>query len=109
MSFSKRMDRVKASGIRAVQKRIASKPEVISFAAGLPDPNLYPLDDYKAALDSLMAERARPAFSYGLTKGYGPLLDLLVRRMKEKEGVECTKDNLCILSGSCRAWGAPGR
>ena len=90
MSFSKRMDRVKASGIRAVQKRIASKPEVISFAAGLPDPNLYPLDDYKAALDSLMAERARPAFSYGLTKGYGPLLDLLVRRMREKEGVECT-------------------
>ena len=105
MSFSKRMDRVKASGIRAVQKRIASKPEVISFAAGLPDPNLYPLDDYKAALDSLMAERARPAFSYGLTKGYGPLLDLLVRRMREKEGVECTKDNLCILSGSQQGLG----
>ena len=60
---------------------------------------------FRSALDNLMAERARPAFSYGLTRGYGPLLDLLVKRMKEKEGVVCTKDNLCILSGSQQGLG----
>ena len=56
MSFSLRMDRVKASAIRAVQKRIASKPGVISFAAGLPDPALYPLADITEATDRLLAQ-----------------------------------------------------
>ncbi|MCD8097304.1 MAG: PLP-dependent aminotransferase family protein [Lachnospiraceae bacterium] len=100
MSFSIRMSRTKASGIRAVQKKIALKPDVISFAAGLPDPNLYPLEDLKTATDLLMDNDGRKAFSYGLTKGYGPLIDILVKRMKAKEGVECTRDNIAIISGS---------
>ena len=100
MSFSLRMDRVKASAIRAVQKRIASKPGVISFAAGLPDPALYPLADITEATDRLLAQEGRKALSYGLTKGYGPLLELLVQRMKDKEGVECGLENLTITSGS---------
>lgn len=100
MSFSIRMDRVKASAIRAVQKRIASKPGVISFAAGLPDPALYPLADMTETTDRLMAEEGRRALSYGLTKGYGPLLELLVQRMKDKEGVTCGLENLTMTSGS---------
>ena len=47
MGYSIRMDRVKPSAIRSVQKRIASKQGVISFAAGLPDPDLFPMDDLK--------------------------------------------------------------
>lgn len=43
MVFSIRMSRIKESGIRAVQKRIVGKSDIISFAAGLPDPNLYPI------------------------------------------------------------------
>ena len=100
MSFSIRMSRTKASGIRAVQKKIAQKPGVISFAAGLPDPDLYPLADLKTATDLLLDEDGKKAFSYGLTKGYGPLIDILVKRMREKEGVECTRDNITITSGS---------
>lgn len=100
MNFSIRMSRTKASGIRAVQKKIAQKPGIISFAAGLPDPNLYPLADLKTATDKLIEENGKKAFSYGLTKGYGPLIDLLVERMKEKEGVACTRDNITITSGS---------
>lgn len=106
MSFSVRMSRVKASGIRAVQKRIAAKQGgVISFAAGLPDPNLYPLADLTAAADKLLAEEGRAAFSYGMTRGYGPLLDILVERMKKKEGVTCTRENLVVTSGSQQGLG----
>ena len=47
MGYSIRMDRVKPSAIRSVQKRIASKQGVISFAAGLPDPDLFPMEDLK--------------------------------------------------------------
>ncbi|MEG0779197.1 MAG: PLP-dependent aminotransferase family protein [Oscillospiraceae bacterium] len=100
MSFSIRMDRVKASAIRAVQKRIASKQGVISFAAGLPDPDLFPMADMTAATDKLMAEQGKAALQYGMTKGYGPLLDLLVKRMLEKEGVTCTAENIAVTTGS---------
>lgn len=54
MSFSKRMSRIKPSGIRAVQKRIAGKSDMISFAAGLPDPALYPLEDLRKAADTML-------------------------------------------------------
>lgn len=105
MEFSVRMSRIKASGIRAVQKRIAGKNDIISFAAGLPDPALYPLEDLKAACDKMFKENGTAAFSYGLTKGYGPLIDLLTERMNKREGVQCTKDNICILSGSQQGLG----
>ena len=106
MSFSVRMSRVKASGIRAVMKRIAAKQGgVISFGAGLPDPNLYPMDDLTAACDKMLAEEGRKAFSYGMTRGYAPLLDQLVDRMKAKENVTCTKDNLVVTVGSQQGLG----
>lgn len=100
MNFSIRMSYAKASGIRAVQKKIAQKPGVISFAAGLPDPNLYPITDLKQATDVLIDTDGKKAFSYGLTKGYGPLIDILVQRMQEKEQIVCTRDNITITSGS---------
>ena len=100
MRFSKRMATLKPSAIRATQKKIASKPGVISFAAGLPDPDLFPLKDLAAATDKLMAENGKGAFQYGMTKGYGPLIDTLVGRMKSKEGVDCTAANISITTGS---------
>ncbi len=105
MSFSTRMSRIKPSGIRSVQKRIAGKTDMISFAAGLPDPELYPLEDLRRAADAMIAKEGATAFAYGLTKGYGPLLDYLTERMNIREGVECKKDNICILSGSQQGLG----
>ena len=69
MSFSKRMSRIKPSGIRAVQKRIAGKSDMISFAAGLPDPALYPLEDLRKAADTMLEKEGATAFAYGLTNG----------------------------------------
>lgn len=105
MGFSVRMSRIKASGIRAVQKRIAGKNDIISFAAGLPDPELYPLEDLRKAADTMLEKEGAAAFAYGLTKGYGPLLDFLTDRMNNREGVECTKENICMLSGSQQGLG----
>lgn len=105
MSFSVRMSRIKPSGIRAVQKRIAGKKDMISFAAGLPDPELYPLEDLRKAADEMLIKEGATAFAYGLTKGYGPLLDFLTDRMNNRENVACTKDNICILSGSQQGLG----
>lgn len=100
MEFAKRMDRIKPSAIRDVQKKIAANPSVISFAAGLPDPALFPLDDYKKAADDMMDEKGATAFQYGLTKGYGPMLDKLVGRLSAKEDIDCSKENLCMTTGA---------
>ena len=100
MNYSIRMDRIKPSAIRSVQKKIASKPGVISFAAGLPDPHLFPLEDLQKATQSLMQTKGTEALQYGLTKGYGPLLDLLAERMSQKEGIPATKANLIVTTGS---------
>ncbi len=100
MRYSIKMDRLKASAIRAVQKKIVSKPGVISFAAGLPDPDLFPMDDLRNATLNVIDNKGKTAFQYGLTKGYAPLLEKLAERMNEKELVKCTKDNITITTGS---------
>ena len=68
MGYSIRMDRVKPSAIRSVQKRIASKQGVISFAAGLPDPDLFPMDNLKKSTMEMIEKKGKQAFQYGLSK-----------------------------------------
>lgn len=100
MKFSVRMDRLKASAIRDVQKRIASKSGVVSFAAGLPDPDLFPLENLRKSTDEMIENKGAAAFQYGLTKGYGPLLEILAKRMSEKEKVNVSSENIAVTTGS---------
>lgn len=100
MQFSKRMDRIKPSAIRAVQKRIANKPGVISFAAGLPDPDLFPLADLEKATVNMIREKGKEAFQYGLTKGYGPMIDKIIERLSMKESIQATAENIIMTTGS---------
>jgi 2-aminoadipate transaminase len=100
MEFSKRMSRIKPSAIRSVQKRIAARPGVISFAAGLPDPDLFPLKDLETATSHMIETKGKQAFQYGLTKGYGPLLEKIVKRMAVKEHVQVTTDNIIMTTGA---------
>lgn len=100
MKTSVRMERVKPSAIRAVQKRIVSKPSVISFAAGLPDPDLFPMEDLKAATNAVIENEGKEAFAYGLTKGSAPLIEALVDRMNNKEGIKCSAENISVTTGS---------
>ncbi|MCI2063175.1 MAG: PLP-dependent aminotransferase family protein [Eubacteriaceae bacterium] len=100
MRFSKRMDMIKPSAIRSVQKRIAATENVISFAAGLPDPALFPLDDLEKATSKMIREKGELAFQYGLTKGYDPMIDKLVERMRNKEKIDASAANIILTTGS---------
>lgn len=100
MNFSVRMSRIKPSAIRDVQKKISQRPGVISFAAGLPDPDLFPLDDLAAATEETIHKHGKVAFQYGLTKGYGPMIDTIIHRMKSKENVEALPENIIMTTGS---------
>ena len=100
MGYSIRMDRVKPSAIKSVQKRIASKQGVISFAAGLPDPDLFPMDNLKKSTMEMIEKKGKQAFQYGLSKGNPELLQVLAERMQKKEGVDAKPENIVVTTGS---------
>lgn len=100
MKFSIRMDRVMPSGIRAVQKKMAAYPNAISLAGGLPDPDLFPLADLEKATSKMIADKGKLAFQYGMTKGYQPMIDAIVKRMEVKEQVKVNADNIIMTTGS---------
>jgi 2-aminoadipate transaminase len=80
-------------------RRILADPEMISFFAGLPDPELYPVEDIKTALDHVLAEDGRGALQYAPPVGYGPLKTYLAEKLR-KAGVPAKEENMLILSGS---------
>ena len=59
VNFADRMDGMKVSDIRELLK-LTTRPEIISFAGGLPAPELFPVEDIKAATDAVMDEQGRP-------------------------------------------------
>tara|TARA_R110002020_G_scaffold39991_7_gene118341 strand:- start:3405 stop:4709 length:1305 start_codon:yes stop_codon:yes gene_type:complete len=100
--FATRAERMKASEIRELLK-LLDQPDVISFAGGIPDPALFPAEEFGAALTAaLSGDTKGAALQYSVSEGYRPLREWLVTRMASL-GVPCTADNIVITSGSQQA------
>lgn len=98
INYSQRMSNIKASEIRELLK-LTQKPEIISFAGGLPAPELFPVDIVKEMSGEVLDEMGTKALQYGPTEGYDPLREKIADRMK-KFGVETEAKNILITSGS---------
>ena len=98
INYSKRMDNIKASEIREILK-LTQNPEIISFAGGLPAPEMFPVDEIKQASIEVLEEIGEKALQYSTTEGHTPLREKIAKRM-EKFGINTTKDNILITSGS---------
>ncbi|MBW1734341.1 MAG: PLP-dependent aminotransferase family protein [Deltaproteobacteria bacterium] len=61
--------------------KLSERPEVISFAGGLPDPAVFLLDEIKDIFQEVLRERGRAALGYGPTQGIGPFREWLAERM----------------------------
>ncbi|MFL6195790.1 MAG: PLP-dependent aminotransferase family protein [Thermoanaerobaculia bacterium] len=99
--FALRTQGMTSSVIRELLK-LTADPEIISFAGGLPAPEVFPLQEIKEAVDRVIGEHGREALQYGATEGYMPLRELLVRHMS-RYGIEVTPANVLITSGSQQA------
>ncbi len=77
-------------------------PEVISFAGGMPAPQVFPDREIAAACRKVLAEQGTLALQYSATEGYLPLREMLVRHM-ERYGIRVTPANVLITSGSQQA------
>lgn len=107
--YAGRAERMRASEIRELLK-VLDQPGVISFAGGIPDPALFPVQEAAAAYASILADPAgaQRALQYSVSEGYLPLRQWIVGHMATL-GVACDVDNVVITSGSQQALEFLGR
>lgn len=89
---------MKRSVIRELLK-LTQKPEIISFAGGLPAPNSFPIEELKQITNEVLEEDGKAALQYGATEGDTRLREILTERYKN-QGLNITTDNLVILTSS---------
>lgn len=97
--FSRRMGAVKRSFIREILK-VTADPTIISFAGGLPNPELFPLEDIAQASADELDSGGRAALQYSTTEGYPPLREFIANRYREKWGLQVGPEEILITTGS---------
>ncbi|MFD1936762.1 MULTISPECIES: PLP-dependent aminotransferase family protein [Nonomuraea] len=100
--LSGRLGRIDSSPVRDLLALI-DRPEVISFAGGLPCPELFDVDALRGAFDDVLSSaQARRALQYSSTEGDPALRDLLARRLTTR-GLRTSGDELLVTTGSQQA------
>lgn len=105
--YAYRMSGMKSSVIRELLK-LTQKPEMISFAGGLPAPEVFPVQAFKEAANRVLAENPEKALQYGTTEGYLPLREMIAQR-SARYGLHVSASNISITSGSQQALDLLGR
>ena len=100
--FANRMNHMQKSFIREILA-VAQKPEVISFAGGLPNPAYFPKDELAAAADKVLREDGKRVLQYAPTLGFEPLRQFVVDRYQEKQGLTIDPDEILFTNGSQQA------
>ncbi len=99
--FAARTQHMKRSTVREILK-LTAKPEVISFAGGLPAPELFPIERIREATDTVLAERGQEMLQYSTTEGMPELRALIAQRLSAG-AFQINPDNILITSGSQQA------
>lgn len=89
--FSRKLAELKPSAIREIFKSL-SDPTIISFAAGNPSPESFPVDDLSRLSAEIFENQASFALQYGITEGYTPLRDAIAARQKARFGETMVRD-----------------
>ena len=105
--YALRMDYIKSSTIRELLK-LTSQPDIISFAGGLPAPDVFPIEKFKEAAEIVLSEMGEGALQYGTTEGYQPLREMIAKNAT-KYGIQISADNVLITTGSQQALDLIGR
>lgn len=97
--LARRMEQMKASEIRELLK-LTEQPDMISFAGGMPDADLFPVERLAKIREQVMREQAKEALQYSVTEGYGPLREQIAERMNRLQGTAMTAKQVLVTSGS---------
>jgi 2-aminoadipate transaminase len=100
-TFSQRAQKLQSSVIREILK-VTVRPEVISFAGGLPSPATFPVEHMRAAYDKVLSRQGKVALQYGPTDGYAPLREWIANSMSQG-GQKILPEQVLMVSGSQQA------
>lgn len=98
LRLARRMDSLRPSAVREILK-VAERPDVLSFAGGLPAPELFPIAAIAEAHTAVLARDGRAALQYGTTEGFGPLREWVAARLRQR-GMRVGADQVLITNGS---------
>lgn len=93
-----RMEHMQPSAVREILK-VAERPDVLSFAGGLPAPELFPVEAIAAAHEEVLRTDGAYALQYSTTEGYGPLREWIAAHLG-KQGISARPGQVLITSGS---------
>jgi 2-aminoadipate transaminase len=110
---SSRIDSMGHSDVVEMLK-LAERPDVISFAGGLPDPATFLLEEIREVFEEVVAERGRAVLGYGPTAGIAPFREWLAEHMTQlgrpSKVEEClvTTGGIAALDLVCKVLLDPG-
>jgi 2-aminoadipate transaminase len=99
--ITSRAQRITSSAIREILK-VTERPEVISFAGGLPSPATFPVARIETACRDILTRDPNAALQYGPTEGYLPLREWIAARCSQ-HGAEVSPANVLVTTGSQQA------
>lgn len=105
--YAHRTHRMGSSVIRELLK-FTEQPDIISFAGGLPAPEVFPVKEFTEACNVVLRDYGAQALQYGTTEGHRPLREMIARH-SVRYGIDITPENIMITSGSQQALDFIGR
>ncbi len=96
--FSQRAEQLQSSAIREILK-ITMRPEIISFAGGLPSPLTFPVERMREAYDAVLTRAGKVALQYGPSDGYAPLREWIADSLSTPDS-KIVPEQVLMLSGS---------
>jgi len=97
--FARRMIRFQESDLTPIL-RLAANPEVISFAGGLPAPELFPVEAMKKIAVRVLDEHGKRALQYSSTEGHLPLREKIAARTNRNLKTSLKAENIVVTTGS---------
>jgi len=92
------MRQLRPSTIREILK-VTAQPDIISFAGGLPAPELFPVDAVRAAADSVLSKSGPEALQYGPSEGFMPLREWIAEEVRQR-GIDAKSADVLVTNGS---------
>jgi 2-aminoadipate transaminase len=99
--FAQRTQRMKSSAVRELLK-LTELPDVISFAGGLPAPEVFPTERFAEAYQAVMSRSGSKALQYSTTEGFRPLRELIADQASRYH-IRVEPENILITNGSQQA------
>nr|WP_228531009.1 MULTISPECIES: PLP-dependent aminotransferase family protein [Myxococcaceae] len=98
LPLASRMSRMTTSAVREILK-VAERPDILSFAGGLPAPELFPVDAIARAHADVLATEGAQAMQYSITEGFLPLREHISALLAQR-GISASPERILVTNGS---------